>query len=362
MSRLFFWIPLGVALIALVVVIRVKSSRARTGMLLVFGIAAAVVLAETAMTVYVSSLWPYRGLTLEYFPSSHYADDSVLGYAAKPGTTVRALRKRFDSTLYDVTYTISDNGSRITPGNALGATWLFMGCSFTFGEGVEDHETLPAQFSEQLSREANVVNLGLNGYGPHHVLRMLETGRLGGAVSPVTHVIYQALPSHVARAAGRASWGFTDPSYRISGDTVSFAGRRYRRRWMKAVEVLRDSDVGQFVVRRRYGAPPDNDEIELYARIVKQAATLAEKRLGARFTVLFWDRDAGRTTRRVLEQLDAKGIHVVRATSIMTRGELNSMRIRYDTHPTPEAYRRLAAGLVDQLAEPKGRDSLTSVR
>ena len=107
-------------------------------------------LAEALTAAYGRTLSRRKGLTLEYTPKSHLRDDSVLGYSAVPGARVRAIRKRFGATLYDVTYTISDQGARVTRGNPAGETWLFMGCSFTFGEGVSDDETLPAQFSEQL--------------------------------------------------------------------------------------------------------------------------------------------------------------------------------------------------------------------
>ena len=49
--------------------------------------------------------------------------------------------------IYDVDYTISDRRVRVTRGNPNGDTWLFMGCSNMFGEGVNDDETLPAYFS-----------------------------------------------------------------------------------------------------------------------------------------------------------------------------------------------------------------------
>lgn len=321
-------------------------------MLLAFGIASAMLLAETATAVYRRTLSPKTGLTLQYSPSTHLTDDPVLGYAAIPGARVSALRKRFDTTLYDVVYTISDRGVRVTPGNPAGETWLFMGCSFTFGEGVNDDETLPAQFSEKLGRQANVVNLGLNGYGPHHMLRMLETGRLAGAAAPVKHVIYQALSSHAARSAGRATWGLTSPSYIVSGDTVRYTGPFYGSRGLRTIEIVRKSALGRFLLERYYyDAPLTADDIDLYARIVERAAVLAEKNLGARFSILFWDDDDDGTTKRIFDRLEATGLPVIRATSLVPRHDLDSLRIPYDRHPMPEAYRRLAAGLASRFGE-----------
>ena len=245
-----------------------------------------------------------------------------------------------------MTYTISDQGARVTRGNPAGETWLFMGCSFTFGEGVSDDETLPAQFSEQLGGAANVLNLGLNGYGPHQMLRMLETGRLGGATRPVKHVIYQALVSHVPRAAGRATWGLTAPAYVIAGDSIRFGGQLNQSSVVRSFAMFQRSDLARLLLRRRYDASPTDEEIELFARIVEKAAEIARTRLGARFTILFWDYE-DETTRRVHDRLVSTGLPVIRATSLVAH-DRDSLRIPYDRHPSAEAYRRLASGLAAQ--------------
>lgn len=308
-------------------------------------------LAEGAAAVYDARRSANGGLTSEYSPRSLTRPDHELGYALNPGARVSATRKWSDSTLFRVTYTITDAGVRRTRGNPLGDTWLFMGCSFTFGEGVEDDETLPARFSEQLGWKANVVNLSATGYGAHHMLRLLETGRLGGVGPPVKHVIYQAIPQHVERAVGRAPWDLDGPSYRISGDSIRFAGPFHGSAGIRAVHILRMSDLGRLLDRRYRAMPPSDAEIDLYARIVEKAAALTEKKLGAQFSILFWDDDANRTTKRIFDRLVSTGLPVIRTTSFLTRRELDSLRFPHDNHPTPEAYRRLAAGLAAYFGE-----------
>jgi len=174
--------------------------------------------------------------------------DPELGYALNPGVRVSASRTMGDSALYRVTYTTTDDGVRRTRGNVHGDTWLFMGCSFTFGDGVEDDETLPSRFSEQLGWNANVVNLGVSGYGAHQVLRLLETGRLGGAAPPVKHVIYQAIKAHVARTAGRFRWGLDGPAYRISGDSVRYDGPLHGRTFVRAFRLAERSDLLRLLI------------------------------------------------------------------------------------------------------------------
>lgn len=319
--------------------------------LITFGVTCAMFLAEAAAVAY--SVWrpANGGMTSEYSAGSLTRPDHELGWVLNPGARITATRKWSDSTLFRVTYTITDAGVRRTRGNPLGDTWVFMGCSFTFGEGVEDDETLPARFSEQLGWKANVVNLAVSGYGPHHMLRLLETGRLGGVRPPVKHVIYLAIPSHVTRAIGRATWDLGGPSYRIDGDSLRFAGPFHDSAGIRALRILRRSDLGRLLDPRYRARRPSDAEIDLYARIVEKAAALAEKKLGAPFSILFWDDDGDNTAKRIFDRLVSTGLPVIRATSFLTRRELDSLRIPHDNHPTPELYRRLAVGLTAYFGE-----------
>ena len=195
------------------------------------------------------------------------------------------------------------------------------------------------------------MNLATSGYGPHHLLRLFEAGRLGGVRPPVKHVIYQAIPNHVARAVGKADWYLDGPSYRISGDSIRFAGPFHGSAGIRALRILRRSDLGRLLERHYRAMPVSDAEIELYVRIVEKTAALAEERLGARFSILFWDNDGDKTAKRIFDRLVSRGLPVIRATLFLTRRELDSLRLPHDNHPTPEAYRRLAAGLAAQLGE-----------
>jgi hypothetical protein len=345
MSRPFLWVWAGATIISFVLLVRIRTTRVRAMVLVVFGFACALFLGEMFAVVYKGRR-PAGRLVSHYSPLTLTRTDPELGYVLNPGARIAASRQWSDSTLFAVTYNITESGVRYTRGDPAGDTWLFVGCSFTFGEGVEDHETLPARFSEQLDWQANVVNVSATGWGPHHVLRALETGRLGGVHPPVKHVIYQALPSHVGRAAGRAKWDLDGPSYRISGDTVRFDGPFHGKRFVRAHRLARKSDlVARLMDRLYHNREPGEREIELYGRIVERIASLAKRNLGAPTTVLFWDDDSSETSRRILERLTTTGVPIIRASSFLTQRELDSLRIPHDNHPMPVAYTKLAAGL-----------------
>ena len=47
---------------------------------------------------------------------------------------------------------------------------------FTFGEGLQDSETLPQTFSDLENQRLRILNFGISGYGPQQFLRAMETG------------------------------------------------------------------------------------------------------------------------------------------------------------------------------------------
>ena len=290
-----------------------------------------------------------RAYTTTY-SGKYFIGDAGLGYAVSPGAKVKARRGSAERVIYDVTYTISEKGHRVTEGNSDGETWVFMGCSRTFGEGVNDHETLPSFYSAALGHSANVVNAGMHGYGPHHMLRILETDRLGDLRRPVTHVVYQGLWEHVRRSAGRAPWDLRGPHYEIDGDSVSYAGPHHGPTFLKAIDVLNRSATARFFMNRLYfNFDASDKDIERYARIVERAASLSREKLGAPLTVLFWDADH-ETSRKVLARLSRSNIPVVPVSTLLPREEWKALEIPLDPHPQPEAYRRIAAGLAANFA------------
>lgn len=72
---------------------------------------------------------------------------------------------------YNTITTLAKSGYRVTPLSEnlkeenIERETLFLGCSFVFGTGVEDYQTLPFHYQSLLSNE-KAYNLGVGGYGP----------------------------------------------------------------------------------------------------------------------------------------------------------------------------------------------------
>jgi hypothetical protein len=79
---------------------------------------------------------------------------------------------------------------------------LFFGGSYTFGEGVNDNETMPSYVS-QLAPKYKSYNYGVGGYGPQHMLAKLQSEEMTTEIDENQGVlIYTFIYEHVDRAIG----------------------------------------------------------------------------------------------------------------------------------------------------------------
>ncbi len=103
---------------------------------------------------------------------------------------------------------------------------ITIGCSFTFGIGVNDNETYPF-FLQNLLPNYNVYNAGVAGYGLAHVVRMLE---LSDSFFPKNlknsrpTFVYLLFNEHIMRTVGKVSWDqYRYPHYILKNDYPFFS-------------------------------------------------------------------------------------------------------------------------------------------
>jgi len=126
--------------------------------------------------------------------------------------------------IYDVECSIDQYGRRITPLAAEGKRdkfILFFGCSFTYGDGVKDDQTLPFYVAERTARYMP-YNYGFHGRGPFDILAELENINFQSEVREKNGIlIYVFIDDHVHRAIGSSSvwgWKFHGVYYRQAED------------------------------------------------------------------------------------------------------------------------------------------------
>lgn len=105
--------------------------------------------------------------------------------------------------VFDVPMNVYQNGFRYTKGNINSDTaYVFMGCSYTFGHGVCDDETLPYYISEHYNFDYNIINCAQGGRSTNTAINILQSDVLESFLkkdSKVKYFIYSMIVDHIYR-------------------------------------------------------------------------------------------------------------------------------------------------------------------
>ncbi len=292
------------------------------------------------------------------YNEGYFVPYELLGYGAPKSVKKRSTYFRGKEVLYEVVYTLDENGLRTGLASHdredQRECIFFFGGSFTFGEGVDDQETLPHQVELATERRYRCYNFGFHGYGAHQMLAILENELEGRIVDcRPGYGIYLALPEHAARAAGRAVWDTAGPRYVLENDgELLFVGRFDDQRTFEQeseqigfLTKFRNSSI----LRKINEHGQRIDDISLFLGIVERSKAIFEKRYpGSEFHVLLWDAEDSHSC-RLVRGLEKRGITVHRISRIVPDVLEEKYRIPYDNHPTSLLYTELAEYIVETI-------------
>ena len=378
----YVWIAIvGVAYCAW----QVRSRRAVLARLAWLNLGVAIlVLGALETQMWLTSSRPDR-FERGYEPHHAFIEHRDYGYGPAGGSRmrVRKIHPGDPKPIYDVVYSINDDGLRVSPPDADPAhrrgCVLFFGCSYTFGEGVEDDETLPWQVGVKTGGTFAVRNFGYHGWGPHQMLAALESGNAERAAHcKVTHIVYLALYWHAIRSAGRVFWDRDGPRYLLDehGSLVRagyFSDAPVEGPLPKRIiERLKPSFVYEKYFSHRldpFAFPTTHEDLDLLAALVGRSREEAARRFpGVEFHVLFWNNALGdRWTSDFTDRVSRTGVQLHMTTDAITDYRDEDRDARYvlsptDLHPSPAAYGLLADYVVSHVLENGVRASSAAPR
>ena len=362
---------LFVTLLSLLVIYRVESSAYIYASLLflVYGIGAiflnknetvklfhvyfnAVVLAFLLGEVYFSSITPdfLHEYEVKYGEGVHDYNDTIGFFSIKNSQRISRVTVD-DAILYETTQTVDELGRRIMPKSnpRVGEAVLFFGCSFTFGDGVEDHESMPYRFQEAIKDEYKVLNLGYSAYGAHQMLNILENrGEVRGLeeLKP-KYAVYQAITDHVLRGTYSA-YQKIGPKYLFDGNGSLEQVGVFNPGLSKLQNYLSKSALLQriFFPEPRF----TQEDFDLYLAMVVKSRDLFEKRYDGTFYCLLWEEETADKNlyEKIVEGLKKNNIEVIEVKDILPGYEENKAKYLFpvDGHPNALAHELISDYLV----------------
>lgn len=295
------------------------------------------------------------------YPSPYFVTDAHGIIKAIPGGRYRSTshRKKDGSVIYDVFYTTDQFGRRLTPAAApevRSRHLIFFGCSFTHGEGVQDHETLPAQAALGLAGY-QPYNYGFHGHGTSHMLRKMQSQTLQHEVGEKEGVlVYLFLDFHISRVIGSMRWvagsGKLHPYYDLNArDHIVYEGsfvqgrpslqRVYEQFSKSALLGLLGVDFPPAIADRH---------VHLTARIIGEARNHYQEQfpLGEFYVVIFPSSLHGDKLIRELKDTDIK---ILDYSKLFDRHDSRYFLAAEDHHPSALAYELVARRLAHDLRE-----------
>lgn len=282
--------------------------------------------------------------------------DELLGYSGIPDSVTHALKMKGEKTIYDVSYSLDEFGRRVTPpGNSKPNTRyaMFFGGSFTFGEGLNDDETLSYQLAEY-SGKITPYNYGHPGYGPQHVLTQLQDSDIREQIPEENGIlIYPLISTHVQRAIGSmivySSWGYNMPYYYLDADgSLQRDGNFTTGRPLRSMFY---SLAGKSQLFKYLGldlpVSPGKADFRLTAAIIGAAKTAYQENFGNdNFYVLIWP---GATTgKQLIPYLEEQGIRYLDYSSSINFAE-EKYQIQGDGHPSASAQQAVAQLIAEDI-------------
>jgi hypothetical protein len=283
--------------------------------------------------------------------------DPLLGYSLLPGAETDAACSFGEESIYRARYTIDASGRRRTvvttrPGARAVA---FFGCSATFGEGLDDDETIPSAYG-RLAANHLPVNFGVPGHGPNHVLARLESdGRPAipkGPLPPIGVLLF--IDAHVERCVGSMnvvnSFGHEAPYYDYVDGRLTRVGDFLHDRPVRSV-VYWLLGKSQTLAHLGFDWPPAgrDADVALASDVIVRCAEEFRRRTGsAEFAMVVYP---GSTLgRRVGDRVRESGLRVLDYTDLFDP-RARGYSFPHDGHPTAAAAELVAARLAADLAE-----------
>ncbi len=300
--------------------------------------------------------WPVDKSFRQELPPNFKIAGPPYGYHLAPNAKGRAATWIGGQLAFDVFYSTDRRGHRVTPvpdADARDKFAAFIGCSYSFGEGVNDSVSMPSRFGVHAPRYTP-YNFGCSGYGLQQFLLMMERNEIQDAVTQKSGVIiYTFISAHIRRAIGSmtvvTNWARNFPCYELVPSGIAYRGSFEEAHPMRCrlYDVLAAS---QFLRRFGIDVPPflSRNDLRLMAELIGSTRDAFRRAYpDSEFVVLLHPMGGRLYSTRLIPYLEERGIRYLDYLSLFQ--DVDWQRGMLDHHPTPRMHDEVAKRLVEDL-------------
>ncbi|MBL7713911.1 MAG: hypothetical protein JNL01_00500 [Bdellovibrionales bacterium] len=267
--------------------------------------------------------------------------------------------------LFDVKMKKGKDGFRITPSSGMGEPQyyaLFFGCSFAFGEGVQDHQTLPYYFQQlgegKLGTPVRSKNYAHSAWGTAQFWKVVHEVPPPAAIleAPQRIAFYVMIDHHFERLRGAYSiardypdWVGNTP-YIAEDWTGQIVDRGYFRDSFK-LALFRFLSGSKLFYTMNLGPAAwevTDSELEFFSKVVASAQQKlkADWKVDEFYTVVLPQNDKGHAAVPYLNRL---GVKTLDLSKFDLQARMKVPAYLPDRHPSAEGQRYLAGILLDAV-------------
>ena len=200
----------------------------------------------------------------------------VDAFLKAPEAVMQVVLSKGNHVIYDQVYKTDKNLLRVPlPENESASIHaIFAGCSYTWGEGLKDEETLP-WFFQTNAKNVQAYNLGFPGGGVNTLLRYTELFDLKNITNKKNgFFIYTFMSNHFDRFFARynfLSWAMKDmPYYEIEGKRPVYKGKIKGHSAYKKFHTARKAGLEHTLLRTQKTEEWSEREISDFTLAVKE--------------------------------------------------------------------------------------------
>jgi hypothetical protein len=279
----------------------------------------------------------------------------------------KAIHPSTNEIIYDVRYTLDEYRRRWTDAHSSNANkhLILSGCSATFGEGINDNETLSHHLQKKLP-DTNVFNLGIPGGSVVTALTTITTAKNWDGIFPQKGLLLFSFSAqtHMPRYLGSimtvGGWYHYGAYLKKNRfNNYEFGGIYYLHK-----PVL--TGLSQILSKSKLLAALDFDwpmtdenALDEYAQAIHQLRIEYRRKYHPQNELIVYLWPGERDSRAIIPFLEKYQIHYLDYSDFeLEKYATKDLFIKWDHHPTEEFNQILAAQIASDLAIPENKINL----